>query len=91
MKLLWSIMLVVIVGLQFRLWAGEGSFAEVSKLRKSVSSLEQANQMLEERNNRLDAQVLDLKNGFAAIEERARADLGMIARNETFFMVIDSP
>jgi cell division protein FtsB len=45
--------------------------------------------VLEQRNGRLDAKVTNLKKGFDVIEERARLDLGMIGRNETFFMVVN--
>ena len=90
MKILWSLMLVVILGLQYRLWVGSGSFAEVWRLQQKVESQAAINQSLSERNSRLNAEVLDLKRGFDAIEERARFNLGMIASNETFFMVVTS-
>lgn len=83
-------MIVAILCLQYRLWVGEGSFAEVWRLQQAVQLQKDANQLLIARNNRLDAELLDLKNGYEAIEERARIGLGMIGRNETFFMVVSS-
>lgn len=88
MKLLWSLLVLMLLALQYRLWIGEGSFSHASQLQAKVSAQSAYNQALQERNARLDAEVLDLKSGYAAIEERARADLGMIAKNETFFMVV---
>ena len=90
MKLLWSIMILLILGLQCRLWLGEGSFAEVWRLRNSVQEQVELNQQLTVRNSRLDAEVLDLKSGYEVIEERARGELGMIGHDETFFMVVSS-
>ena len=90
MKLLWSIMILLILGLQCRLWFGEGSFAEVWRLKKNVQEQVELNQQLTVRNSRLDAEVLDLKSGYEVIEERARGELGMIGQEETFFMVVSS-
>ena len=83
-------MILVAVCLQYRLWVGEGSFAQVWQLQKTVEHQIEINQELIARNSRLDAEVIDLKNGYAAIEERARINLGMIGRNETFYMVVSS-
>jgi cell division protein FtsB len=83
-------MVIVILGLQYRLWFGSGSFAEVSHLREKVALQQAANDTLSERNAQLNAEVLDLKNGYDAIEERARFSLGMIGRDETFYMVVAS-
>ncbi len=90
MRILWSFMLFLILGLQYRLWAGEGSFAEVWQLQESVAEQRELNAHLMLRNQQLDAEVLDLKNGVQAIEERARSELGMIGPNETFFMMVGS-
>ena len=61
---------------------------EVSRLRASVAEQEQQNQQLTERNERLKAEVTDLKGGFAALEERARSDLGMVGPEESFFLFV---
>ncbi len=83
-------MVIVILGLQYRLWFGSGSFAEVSYLRGKVATQQAANDVLLERNEQLNAEVLDLKNGYDAIEEHARFSLGMIGQDETFYMVVAS-
>lgn len=90
MKLLWSILAILTIGLQYRLWVGEGSFSEVWHMQGLVDKQLSENQQLEARNRRLDAEVLDLKNGYQAIEERARSELGMIGQNETFYLVVSS-
>jgi len=79
---------VLTIGLQYRLWVGEGSFSEVWHMQDVVERKKKKNQQLEARNRRLDAEVLDLKKGFQAIEERARLELGMIGPGETFYLVV---
>lgn len=82
---------VLLVLLQYRLWVGDGSVAEVSSLRRQVESQRAENAALRERNKALEAEVLDLKTGLAAIEERARSELGMIKKGETFYQVVKRP
>jgi cell division protein FtsB len=74
--------------LQAQLWFSEGGYREVWHLRAQASNQEAENQSLLDRNIALEAEVIDLKEGLAAAEERARTDLGMIRREETFFQVI---
>jgi len=73
--------------LQYRIWFSGAGVGEVFRLRSAVAAQEADNQQLSERNRQLAAEVRDLKQGYAALEERARTDLGMIGRNETFFQV----
>jgi cell division protein FtsB len=89
MRFLIVILIVLILALQYRLWVGEGSFAEVSALRDQVEAQEIENQKLKDRNASLEAEVQDLKTGYAAIEERARSELGMIRNDEVFYQVVD--
>ena len=83
-------MLLVIIGLQYRLWVGNGSYSEVWALQDKVEQQTAKNKLLEARNNRLNEEVLDLKSGYAAIEERARFNMGMIKENESFYMIVTS-
>lgn len=85
MKSLIIIMLVVFIALQFRLWRGDDGVMEVIRLKKEVQVQEVHVAKLTERNNLLEAEVQDLKNRLAALEERARTDLGMIKESETFY------
>jgi cell division protein FtsB len=73
--------------LQYRIWFSGAGVGEVFRLRSAVAAQEADNQQLSARNRQLAAEVRDLKQGYAALEERARTDLGMIGRNETFFQV----
>jgi len=75
--------------LQYRLWVGEGSLAEVSSLKREIE--EQARELvqLKDRNRALEAEVEDLRNGLEAVEERARSELGLVKDGEVFYQVIE--
>ena len=88
MKYLAAGLLVLLVLLQYRLWLGEGGMREVTRLRAEIGIQRDENQQLKERNRTLAAEVQDLKKGTVAIEERARTDLGMVGRGETFYQVV---
>jgi len=88
MKLLATALVVLLALLQYRLWLGEGGMREVRRLRAEIETQRDQNQQLKERNRTLSAEVLDLKKGTVAIEERARTDLGMVGKGETFYQVV---
>jgi cell division protein FtsB len=90
MRILIAILVILLLVLQSRLWVGKGSLAEVSNLRQEISDLKQELVGLRERNRALQAEVEDLRSGNAAIEERARSELGMIKEGEVFYQVIES-
>ncbi|NLW95266.1 cell division protein FtsB [Luteimonas wenzhouensis] len=82
--------LVVLLGwLQYRLWFGEGGTRAVEELQARVAQQARQNEGLQQRNAALAAEVADLKSGEAAIEERARSELGMIRPGEVFYRVVD--
>ena len=77
--------------LQYRLWHGHGGAGDVATLRAQVERQTRDNTGLRQRNDALSAEVRDLKNqdGGAAVEERARSELGMIRPGETFYRVVE--
>lgn len=88
MKWLAAALLTALLLLQYRLWFSNDGVRDVLRLKAQVTAQQQQNATLAERNRQLAAEVQDLKQGYAALEERARADLGMIAGNETFYQVV---
>nr|VFK18582.1 MAG: cell division protein FtsB [Candidatus Kentron sp. LFY] len=84
-----AFLLLVFLALQYRLWLGSDGLPHIRELREAISLQEQENIKLKERNQRLQAEVTDLKEGLTAIETRARRDLGMIRKGETFFQFVD--
>lgn len=91
MKALTLIFVVLIALLQYPLWLGKGSWLRVWNVSQQISSKKEKNKALKQRNETLSAEVRDLKQGNAAIEERARSELGMIKEDEVFYQVIDQP
>ncbi len=89
MKKLLILLVMLLVYLQYSLWFGDGSLQDVWRLHKDVEQQHQENAVLRERNEALEAEVLDLQQGLEAIEEHAREDLGMIKKGETFYQVIE--
>jgi cell division protein FtsB len=88
MKWLAGTLLVVILLLQYRLWLSDDGVRELSRLSVAVEKQKAENADALARNQQLVAEVADLKSGMTAIEERARSELGMIGRNETFYQVV---
>ena len=88
MKWLAAALLTALLLLQYRLWFSNDGVRDVLRLKDQVAAQQQQNAALAERNRQLAAEVQDLKQGYAALEERARADLGMIAGNETYYQVV---
>jgi cell division protein FtsB len=88
MKFLAAGLLILLALLQYRLWFGDGSVREVARLQTEITAQEEQNARLRERNRTLAAEVQDLKKGTTAIEERARTDLGMVGKSETFYQVV---
>jgi cell division protein FtsB len=88
MKWLAAVLGLALVLLQYRLWVSDDGLSEVLRLRAATEAQQRQNAALSDRNRQLAAEVRDLKQGYAALEERARNDLGMIGRNETFFQVV---
>ncbi len=86
MNKLLLILIFLMLGLQLRLWAGEGSLGHLVSLKRDMAKQQAQVDILEERNRVLFAEVLALKNGSLMIEEKARTQLGMIKEGETFYM-----
>ncbi|MDP2241666.1 MAG: cell division protein FtsB [Burkholderiales bacterium] len=90
MKLLALAFAVMIALIQYPLWLGKGGWLRVWEVERQIRVQKENNQKLQVRNAVLDAEVGNLKQGFDAIEERARSELGMIKQDEMFFQLIDA-
>jgi cell division protein FtsB len=88
MKWLAAALTLVLILLQYRIWVSDNGVRQVEHLRQAVAAQQAEDTQLAERNRQLAAEVRDLKTGMDALEERARSDLGMIGRNETFYQVV---
>jgi cell division protein FtsB len=81
----------LIAALQYPMWLGKGGWLQVRELDRQLAERREGNARLKARNDALDADVRDLKSGFEAIEERARAELGMVKQDEVFFQLQQAP
>jgi cell division protein FtsB len=90
-KIITYALIGLLVLLQYPLWFGSGGVLAVWRLNREIAAQQQENAGLKDRNLALEADVNDLKQGLDAIEERARMELGMVKRGETFFQVIEEP
>lgn len=89
-RVLLLLLVALLAFLQYRLWTGEGGRRSVATLDDRVQAQARENAGLEQRNAALAAEVEDLKSGEAAVEERARSELGMIKPGETFYRVVET-
>jgi cell division protein FtsB len=88
MRALGLVLAALILLMQYPLWLGKGGWLRVANLEQQLRAQREANAALAERNRALHAEVRDLKEGFEAIEERARYEFGMIKQDEIFFQIV---
>jgi cell division protein FtsB len=91
LRIIAILLLAAFLALQYRLWLSPNGMRDLWRTDQAIQAQTEENQRLAERNRTLAAEVRDLKEGRAAIEERARTDLGMVGGNETFFQVVPPP
>ena len=87
MRLLIVSLLFVLVILQYQLWLADSGLRATWALADAVAATTAENEAKAARNAALEAEVADLKQGVAAVEERARSELGMIGEDETFYLI----
>jgi cell division protein FtsB len=87
-KIIIPLIIMLIIHLQYRLWYGDGSIAQINEYQQELDELKQEVDKKNQRNEALRAEVLDIQKGQEAIEERAREELGMIKEDETFFQIV---
>ena len=90
MRAVTLILIALLLLQQDPLWLGKGSWLKVWDMNRQLEAQQQSNQQIKARNASMDAEVRDLKQGTAAIEERARSELGMVKRDEVFYQIVVS-
>ncbi|HET7835249.1 cell division protein FtsB [Variovorax sp. J22P271] len=81
------ILVLLLLILQWQLWTGRGSVRDVAQLQEKLADQKEANAKAAINNERLSAEVNDLKEGLEMVEERARQELGMVKPNEVFVQI----
>lgn len=89
MRWILLILIVLLAGLQYRLWWGDGGRLELLQLRQQAQDSKRENAILRERNEELARQVMDLKSGNTVLEQRAREELGLTRGDEVYFQFVD--
>ena len=88
-RVLLGILLLLFVLLQYAIWGGKNSVLDLIALNSTLTELTEQNVTLRKRNDRLHAEVIDIKSRLSAIEARARSELGLVKPGETFFHIIE--
>lgn len=88
MRLILLSLCVLLVLIQYPLWLGKGGWLRVWDVDHQLAEARQRNDALRARNAKLHSEVVDLRDGIGAVEERARAELGMIRQNEIFVQIL---
>ena len=89
MKILYACLVCFLLLVQFQLWLGKDSVRTLNLVNEKLAVQKSINEKLKERNRLLEIEVVDLKTGVEAIEERARSELGMIGKGETFYLIVE--
>lgn len=89
MRWILILLLIMLAGLQYRLWIAQGSWADVAALERDLEEQKILNARLNERNEVLEKEIRDLKTGLSGVEERARSELGLIKEGETFYLIVE--
>jgi len=84
-----ALLIIILIGLQYRLWFGDANVLQVMSLQQQIEEQIEENERLQVRNSQLEAEVVDLKKGLSAIEERARSDQGLVRKGETFYQLVE--
>ncbi len=89
MRPIFVVLLLVLIGLQYKLWLGDGSVMQWLHLEHKLSAEEQENKKLAARNLAVEADIMELKSGEQALEEQARYELGMVKDGEVYYQFVE--
>lgn len=89
MRIIVILLIIVLLGLQYKLWIGDGSMTQWLRLEQKLDAQQQKNKQMLARNQVIDADIAELKSGEQALEEQARFELGMIKEGEVYYQFVD--
>ena len=88
-RVLFGVLVLLLVFMQYAIWAGKNNILDLFTLNSTLNELTEQNKKLRNRNDRLHAEVVDIKSRLSAIEAHARSELGLIKPGETYFQIIE--
>ena len=83
------ILILALIGLQYKLWLGDGSILQWRQLQSKIAAQKKENESLASRNRAIEADILELKSGDQALEEQARFELGMVKNDELYYQFVE--
>ncbi|MDP1603058.1 MAG: cell division protein FtsB [Legionella sp.] len=83
------ILILALIGLQYKLWLGDGSILQWRQLESKIAAQKKENETLASRNRAIEADILELKSGDQALEEQARFELGMVKNDELYYQFVE--
>ncbi len=86
-----AVLVLLFAALQYVLWFDKGGLLHARQLQNRVNVQTEENEKLKQRNEKVKAEIEDLKTGMDAIEEHARAELGMIKKGEVYYQMTEEP
>ena len=89
MKTIIAVLIILLLVLQYKLWFGKGSVPDIKNNEQQIALKQQENQQLQKRNNAMASEIKELKQGKTAAQERARHDLGMVKKDETYYQFVN--
>lgn len=89
MRIIIVCLVLALIGLQYKLWLGDGSLIQWVHLEKKLTAQQHENKKQAVRNQAVEADILELKSGEQALEEQARYELGMVKNGEVYYHFVD--
>ena len=83
------VFVAILLLLQVRFWHSEQGLPALIQAHRQIASFESMNAKLEQRNQAMQKEIKDLKQGIEAVEARARSELGMVKKDEIFYRILD--
>ncbi|SUZ86886.1 uncharacterized protein METZ01_LOCUS39740 [marine metagenome] len=87
MRLVTIILIILFLLLQVDIWIKKDGYKRKVELTEMIELQTDANKEMTIRNNQLQQETIDLRNGTEAIEEKARTEMGMIKEGEEFYLI----
>jgi cell division protein FtsB len=83
-----ALLVGLLAAVQGQLWLGRGSVADVAQMQRKLEEQKERNALAQQANDRLSAELRDLREGLAMVEEKARSELGMVKPNEILVQIV---
>lgn len=89
MRIIFLILVLTLISLQYKLWLGDDSVRQWRQLEQKTTAQTEENEQLLAHNKALAADIMELKHGDQALEEQARYELGMVKEGEVYYQVVE--